>query len=63
MKVIAELTYDDEERNRTVEVELKDSLKGASILNALDRHLQSKKFGDPDWTHWSLVDIKKDEDG
>ncbi len=57
MKVTVELVYDDATRNRKVDVEVKDGLKGARLLDAIDVAVAKKEVADKDWQRWNLISV------
>lgn len=57
MIAMVTLTLEDK-TDEDVEVTIRDGLTGVKLLTAIDKAVQ-KKFKDrPDWTRWSLRDVK-----
>jgi hypothetical protein len=57
MKVTVELTYEDSKKNRQLEVTVKDGLKGARLLNAVEKAVEKKAADDKEWQRWNLVSV------
>jgi hypothetical protein len=57
MKVKVELVYDGDTENKPLEVEVKDGLKGARLMNAIDKAVEKAAKDDKDWKRWNLVGL------
>lgn len=57
MKVRVEVCYDTATRDKKIIVEVKDSLKGANLMNAIEHAIEKVMKDDKEWTRWNLLDI------
>lgn len=58
-----DIVYDDANRNKKLTVEVRASLVGDRMLNAINREVEKVMMNDdPDWTRWNLVSIKTEFD-
>lgn len=57
MKINVELIYENGKEPRPLKVKLKDGLKGARLMNAIDKEVERMAKDDPDWQRWNLLSV------
>ena len=57
MQAKVELIYEDATKNRKLDVEVKNSLKGERLMNAIDKAVEKAAKDDKEWTRWNLVSL------
>jgi hypothetical protein len=57
MKAEVEICYDDKTKDKKITVEVKNSLKGVRLLNAVERAVEKEMKDDKDWTRWNLLNV------
>ena len=57
MKATVQLVYDDESKNRNLEVIIKGSPKGQRAMNAIDKAVERAAAEDKDWRRWNLLAV------
>jgi hypothetical protein len=56
MKAKVELVFEDQTKNKKVEIEVSDKTKGTKVLDAIDKAV-NKQFEKEDWQRWNLLGI------
>lgn len=60
MKVTVEMVYDDASKNRMLDVQIRDGLKGTRLLNAVEKAVEKAAADDKDWTRWNLAQVHEE---
>jgi hypothetical protein len=55
MKVTVDLVYPEPKPNRKIDIEIRDGLIGARLMNAIDKAVAKAAPVPDDWTRWNLV--------
>lgn len=57
MNITVTLCYEEATKNREITIAVKDSLKGARLMNAIDKAVEKAAKDDRDWNRWNLKEI------